>query len=206
MAKLALITGLLVAVWHVAMLIIGAATFPGYDHVSQFISELAAAGAPYGFEVSWYGFVPIGLLMIAFAACAWLSAPRSVLWGLGLLGILLYAVGYLGTGIYPCDYGCRPEQPTSTHQLHLLFGLTSYLFAPPILLLLALATRKWPQAGWLSAVGFIAAIGALGGLLTFDETSAFVGLSQRVIEASVIGWIVACGLYLGLRPRVQVAA
>ncbi len=201
LGKFAMVSALLVAAWHVAMLVIGGATFPGYDHVSQFISELGASGAPRGFEVSWYGFAPIGALMIAFAASAWLAAPRSVLSTLGFIGIFLYAVGYLGTAVFPCDYGCRPEQPSVTHQMHLLFGLPGYLFAPLILLLLAFATRRWPNAGWLFVLGIVAAIGALGGLITFDESSPLVGLSQRVIEASVIGWIVACGLYLGLQKK-----
>lgn len=201
LGKLAMVSALLVAAWHVAMLVIGGATFPGYDHVSQFISELGANGAPHSFEVSWYGFAPIGVLMIVFAVCAWLAAPRSILFGLGLLGIVLYAVGYLGTAAYPCDYGCRPEDPTPTHEMHLMFGLVSYLFVPLFLVLLALAVRKWPKAGWLFALGVIGAIASLGGLMTFDPDSPFVGLSQRLIEASVIGWIVACGLYLGLQKR-----
>lgn len=201
LAKLAMVSALLVAAWHVAMLVIGGATFPGYDHMSQFISEMGATGAPHSFEVSWYGFAPIGILIAAFAIFAWRAAPRSILFTLGLIGIFMYAVGYVGTAVYPCDYGCRPENPTATHQMHLLFGLVSYLFAPVMLLLLGLAVRKWPKAGWLSVVGFIGAIGAFGGLMTFDPASPFIGLSQRVIEASVIGWIVACGLYLGLQKR-----
>jgi len=128
LGKVAMIAALLAAAWEVAMLAIGGATFPGYNHLSQFISELGATGAPRGFEVSWYGFVPIGILMIAFSISAWLAAPRSVLATLGFVGIFLYAVGFIGTPL--------------------------------------------------------------------------VGLSQRVIEASVIGWIVACGIYLGTRPRV----
>ncbi len=199
--KLAMVSALLVAAWHVAMLVIGGATFAGYDHMSQFISEMGATGAPHSFAVSWYGFAPIGVLMGAFATFAWLAAPRSVLFTLGLIGIFIYAVGYVGTAAYPCDYGCRPENPTVTHQIHLLFGLVSYLVAPLMLLLLGLAVRKWPKAGWLFMVGIIGAIGSFAGLMTFDPESPFVGLSQRVIEASVIGWIVACGLYLGLQKR-----
>jgi hypothetical protein len=198
-----MMSALLAAAWHVAMLVIGGATFPGYDHVGQFISELGATGAPRGFEMSWYGFLPIGVFMIAFAVFTWLAAPRSVLLALGLIGIFLYAVGYLGTAVFPCDYGCRPEQPSFAHQMHLLFGLGSYLFAPLMLALLALAVRKWPNAGWLFVIGIVTAVGALGGLMTFDESSPYVGLSQRVIEVSVIGWVLACGLYLGLQPRTS---
>jgi hypothetical protein len=73
-----------------------------------------------------------------------------------------------------------------------------------MLTLLAFAVRKWPNAGWLFVIGIVAAVGALGGLITFDESSPYVGLSQRVIEVSVIGWVLACGLYLGLQQRSSI--
>jgi len=199
--KLVMASALLCAGWLLAMVLIGGATFPGYDHASQYISELGATGAPRGFEVSWYGFLPVGVLMIAFAVFAWLSAPRSVLSTLGFFGIVLYAIGYVGSAFFPCDYGCRPEEPSFSQQMHLLVGFVGYMFAPLTMTLLTIAVLKWPKAGWLVALGVVAAIGSFLGLVTMAPDSPLVGVSQRVLEASVTGWVVACGLYLGLRPR-----
>lgn len=195
--RLAMICALLGAVWLLAMVVIGGLTFPGYDHASQYISELGANGAPFGFQVSWYGFLPVGLLVVAFAVSAWLATPRSVLGTLGFIGIVLFAVGYVGATFFPCDYGCRPEDPSPSQAMHLLFGLAGYLLAPLTLLLLSLAARKWPNARSVVLAGFIAAPIALMAFLTMAPDSPFVGVSQRALEASVIGWVVACGLYLG---------
>ena len=202
MGKLAMITALLGAAWLVAMVLLGGAGFEGYDHVSQYISELGATGAPQGWQVSWLGFFPIGLLICAFAVCAWKAAPSSVLSALGFVGVFLFSIGYVGSAFYPCDYGCRSEDPSFSQVMHELLGLPGYMLAPLILLLLGIASWSWPGAKWLALLGFLGAAGALvglGGLL--DADSPTVGLYQRVLEASMMGWVVACGLYLGLRPR-----
>jgi Protein of unknown function (DUF998) len=190
------------AIWLVAMVVIGGAAWDGYDHVSQYISELGATGAPHGWQVSWLGFLPIGLLITAFAFFAWRAAPRSALATIGFVGIFLFAIGYTGSAFFPCDFGCRPDNPSFSQVMHELIGLAGYLLAPVTLLLLALAARTWPGAMWLAVLGFIAAPLALVGLSgLMDSDSPTLGLYQRVLEATVIGWVVACGLYLGAQSK-----
>lgn len=200
--KLALITGLLGVAWLVAMVVVGGASWEGYDHVAQYISELGANGAPYGWQVSWLGFLPIGILTCAFAVFAWMAAPRSVLATLGFVGVFLFSIGYVGSAFFPCDFGCRPDNPSYSQVMHELVGLSGYLFAPLTLLLLGLAAWKWPGAVWLSILSFVAAAGALVGLSGIvDQEAPQVGLYQRVLEASMLSWVVACALYLGLQKK-----
>lgn len=196
-----MICGVLGALWLPAMTVIGGSTFPGYDHVSQFISELGANGAPHGRAVSTFGFFPTGILICAFAVFGWLAAPRSTLSTLGFAGIFLFAIGYVGATFFQCDYGCRPEEPSFSQIMHNNFGLIGYLFAPLVLLLLGLAARKWPNARAVAIWAYIAAGAALLGWLTLSPDSPFVGVSQRVLEASVLSWVVVCALYLGRQPR-----
>lgn len=200
--KLAMITGVLGAAWLVAMVVIGGAAWDGYDHVAQYISELGANGAPHGWQVSWLGFLPIGVLICAFAFFAWSAAPRSVLSALGFVGVFLFAIGYAGSAFFPCDFGCRPDNPSFSQVMHELVGLAGYLLAPLTLLLLGIATLKWPGATWLAILAFLTAAGALVGLsgLMYPQ-SPTVGLYQRVLEASMLSWVVACGFYLGLQKR-----
>jgi hypothetical membrane protein len=64
--------------------VIGGANFPNYSHASQFISELGASGAPNARVINLAGFLPAGLLLIAFTfqACRLLcpSAASSRSW------------------------------------------------------------------------------------------------------------------------------
>jgi hypothetical protein len=200
--KLAMLCALAGALWLLATVLIGGAAFPGYDHASQYISELGATGAPHGQTVSWLGFLPVGVFVSAFALFAWRAAPRSAIASLGFIGAFLFAIGYVGAAFFPCDFGCRPDTPSFSQIVHEVLGLAGYLFAPLTLLLLAIAARSWPSAGWLAILGFIAAPAALvglGGLL--DSESPLLGLFQRVLETSVTGWIVACGIYLDLKRK-----
>ncbi len=191
-----MVCSLLGAAWLVSMVVIGGATYPGYDHVSQYISELGANGAPHGWAVSWLGFLPIGILICAFSVFAWLAAPRSVLSTLGFIGIFLFAIGYAAASYFRCDFGCRPEHPTFSQQMHELFGLAGYLGAPLTLLWLGIAALKWPKARWLAILGFICAPISFVALGSMAPDSPVLGLSQRVLEASVLSWVVACGVYL----------
>jgi hypothetical protein len=200
--KFAMIAGVLGVAWLVAMVVIGGASWDGYDHVAQYISELGANGAPYGWHVSWLGFLPIGVLICAFAVFAWIAAPRSILSTLGFVGIFLFSIGYVGSAFFRCDFGCRPDNPSFSQMMHEFVGLSGYLFAPLTLLLLGLAAWKWPGGVWLSVLSFVVAASALvglGGLM--DPDSPQVGLYQRVLEASVLSWVVACSHYLGLQKK-----
>lgn len=200
-ARLAMLCGVLGALWLLAMVIAGGATFPGYSHVSQFISELGANGAPHGWLVSYAGFLPVGVLICSFGLFAWIATPRTVLSTLGFLGVELFSVGYIAATFFRCDFGCRPEEPSASQLMHNAFGLVGYLFAPLSLLLLGLAARKWAGAGLVSVWAFGSALLALAGMLTIAPDSPFAGLSQRAVEAAMLSWVVVCALYLGRQPR-----
>jgi Protein of unknown function (DUF998) len=191
MSRLAAFCGLLGAAWIVCGTLIGAALYPGYDHGGQFISELGAIDAPFGRAFSLFGFLPAGVLLCAFAIFAWRASPKSTLATLGFIGVFLFYFGYVGAGFFQCDARCRPDIPSASQMMHNLSGLLGYFLAPVTLALLGLATRKWPGARLLSLLGFVGAIVALLALALFSPSFAFVGLVQRVLEASMLLWVLA---------------
>jgi len=180
----------------VMLSVLGAALTPGYSHVSQFVSELGATGAPTELWVRFGGFLPAGLLMLTFCAGALRVLPRTPSVVLGLFGLAVYAAGYLVASVFPCDLGCRPAVPSTSQLIHNLGGMVGYLLAPASLFMLALAARGWPDSARLVVAGYVAATVALVGLLTLSPSSALVGVSQRALEAAVLGWVVVLGWYL----------
>ncbi|MEJ0087884.1 MAG: DUF998 domain-containing protein [Pseudomonadota bacterium] len=178
------------------MVVVAGALTPGYSHVSQFISELGARGSPYEWPVRFAGFLPSGVLLLAFCGFAFAALPRSRGAALGLLGLAVYAVGYVVAASFPCDLGCRPETPSTSQLIHNAVGLLGYLLAPAFLLALARAALAWPDAGRLVVAGYVASGAALVGLLTFSPSSPAAGLSQRLMECAVLAWAVLCGGYL----------
>jgi len=195
-AKLSAVTALACFVVMALTVVVAGALTPGYSHVSQYISELGARGAPQEWGVRLAGFLPAGILLLAFCSFAYAALPRSSGTTLALVGLALYAAGYLVAAAYPCDLGCRPDKPTASQLIHNAGGLLGYLLAPAFLLTLARAARTWPGAGHLAVAGYAAAGLALVGLLTLSPTSSTAGLSPRLLEFAVLGWAVYCGRYL----------
>jgi hypothetical protein len=184
----------------VLLTVVGGANFPNYSHASQFISELGAEGAPNARIINLAGFLPAGLFITAFAFFARQSLPRSGATTFGMVGLAFFALGYLVAAVFPCEGDCRPAEPTLSQAIHNLFGLAGYLIAPLSFFALGWQARRWPKARYLSVLGFIGAGLALLGLLFLSPEFQYVGVAQRVLEGSVLIWIMACALYLA-HPR-----
>lgn len=202
-SQIAFITGLAGTFTVIALTVIGGAAFPGYSHASQYISELGARGAPLGGWVTFAGFLPAGVLLVTFAIAATRALPRSRWTLLAMIGVGLYGFGYLNSVPFRCDFGCRPEQPSLSQQLHNLGGLIGYLGGALGLLIIALQARRWPDArlpATVAAVGGVVSLVALAGL---DPNFAYAGLAQRLIEASMLGWISVTALYLRGHPQLR---
>lgn len=184
----------------VAVVVVGtlaaAAAFPGYDHARQYISELGARGAPHGAVVSYGMFLPAGLLLVAFAGLAIRALPRAWLTRAGMLGVAAYACGYLVAVPFPCDPGCRPEQPSLSQLIHSTAGGISYLLGAAGLVLLGIAARRWPGATHLCVFGIAGGVLSLAALTGLSPGFPLAGVAQRLIEGSMLGWISLCALYL----------
>lgn len=199
-ARFAFVFALLTLVSVVLFTIFGALSFPGYSHTAQFISELGARGAPQEMLIRFAGFLPAGVFMILFVIGAFKSLPRSALTTVGLIGIALYAMGYIVAAFFPCDFGCRPAQPSASQVIHNLFGLIGYVLAPLSLVALGFSARNWASGRYLSWPAYIAAVIALVGMMTLSPKSPYVGLSQRLVEGAVLIWVVTCAWYVKSRP------
>lgn len=198
-AKLSGWTSLSSLVVMVLVVLVAGAFTEDYSHVSQFISELGARGAPHEWSVRFAGFLPAGVLLLSFCVFAYKALPRSHGTSLGSLGLALFAAGYLVAAAFPCDLGCRPSEPSASQLIHNAGGMLGYLLAPLFLFTFAREARAWPGAGGLVIAGYVAAALALLSLVTLSPGSPTVGLSQRVLEASVLIWVALCGRYLARR-------
>lgn len=194
--RLAFLAGVLGPLAVVILTIVGGATFPGYSHASQFISALGSVDAPHGRLISLAGFLPAGLLIWGFVLFAWRALPAGTAKALGMGGVFLFALGYVVAAFFPCEGDCRPAHPGFSQVIHNLFGLAGYVTAPLSLWALAWAARRWPGAGHLSRLGVVSGVTALLGLLFLSPEFRYVGLAQRVLEGSVLAWIVACAFHL----------
>jgi len=193
--------GLLGVIFFISAAILGGLQFSDYSHISQLISESYAIGTPYGLQLRYLGFLPSGLFIAAFAFYAARALPKSTFAKLGFVGLgVFYGIATIIVSLFPCDKGCDKElvDPSLSQLIHNLTGLLTYIIVPICLLILGIVARKWVNGKYVSYLGMACGLTAIlfVGILSSDLHSKVVGLYQRIIEGSVLVWIVVCSFYL----------
>lgn len=158
---------------------------PGYSHLSQYISELNAAGTAYGAVIGLYLFLPLGVVM---TACLLAARPMIQLNGASRAGFyLLYsypAIIILGV-IFPCDAGC-PVEGSLSQFLHNALTTAGYLMTAAGIALLSRAPVLSLRHRSFRPLLVVLGVGWLAGflLMATPELSEWRGAIQRAIEWS----------------------
>lgn len=176
----------------------GGATYPGYDHARQYISELGATGAVTGPAVSWWGFVPSGLFITAFCLIAGWLLRHNALAVVACLMLAWYGLSLSAAGVYPCAFECARTEVTFDAMMHDLVGGTGYLTGVLGVALASLSVRLI-EARWLRPLGLICAAVAGIGFAAVIADVELGGLFQRALEGAIavfllgFGWVLTKG-------------
>lgn len=159
---------------------------PGYSHLKHTISELGETGAPQQHLVSFWLFLPIGLLMLGVALQLGPdSGPIATL-------ALCIAVGYGVAAFFPCDPG-SPLSGSVRQVLHNLGGAVEYVGGG-----IALARIGDALGQPFKIAGFIV-LGATVALSVLPSTQVR-GAVQRVAEACLFVGLAGAIALGGARP------
>lgn len=187
---------LLIAVplFYYFALLAGAATYPGYSHVTNYASELGAAEAPFpalfNIAIILAGAAAVGAAALLPRALGRLGAAR--LWStLAAIALALWGVATVMGGLFP--------MPDDRHGG---FGLGLAAPLVPLFLLFALRTvpgatgmRWFLAAVTVASVVMLAIMFGVGGLVS----RANVGLWQRLNTLASIPWFAVLGIWLSRR-------
>lgn len=171
--------------------LVGGWLYPGYSHVSRFISELGATGAPHPAVLDFGGLIPAGALTVAFAVAMYRTYRPGTALAVSSSLVALAGMSRLIAGIFPCDPGCSLEAMSSSARIHALAGLTAFVsgMAAPFLFAVAMRAKR-ARLGRLSL-----ALGA-GALVAFalgfqqGADSPYIGALQRLHLAFFHAWVV----------------
>jgi len=193
--------GILGALLFITPSILGGFQFENYSHIHQFISESYAFGTPYGIYMRFLGFVPSGFLITLFTFSAYKQLPKGSLTKIGLIGFgIFYGIGNIIVGIFPCDAGCNKEfiNPSISQIIHNLSGALTYLIVPICLILIGISSRKYNNSKYISIASITCGIIALvfSMLLSNNPAGDYIGLFQRVIESSILFWLINFAFYI----------
>lgn len=192
-------TGILGVTFFVVTSILAGLQSSDYSHVSQLISESYSIDTPYGKFLRFLGYLPSGICLTIFAFSSArhfnkLNYAKVGFWGLGIF----YGVATIVVSIFPCDKGCNKEfiDPSISQVIHNTTGLLTYIFTPLSLILIGIGLKGISNT--LASLGFAAGLISILfiGILFSDPLSGFAGLFQRIIEGSILFWIVACSIVI----------
>jgi hypothetical membrane protein len=176
-----------------AATIAGGMAYPGYDHLTQYISELGATGAPTSAGVS-LAFIVSGALLTAFwLLCAGLF-PRSLLSVIGFGLSALNGVGLVLGGVFRCDFECSTADLSPAALLHDVFGGIGYLCGIAGVFVVGFAARGWPQGRGLFGLSLICGIPAALAIWLIHPAFEWYGAAQRVVEIALAVWTLAVAL------------
>lgn len=191
--------------WLFFGVLLTARQFPGYSHIDLAMSQLGAVGAPtHGFS-AWVNNLPLGVLFVLFAVGLWRRFAGSRLaWSSALL-VLVHGLASIGAGVFACDQGCTPEQPSFSQQMHNLSGLVMFLTLTLASVLWAfLGRRLLGSAGfsWFSALCAVLALVTLVLMGQALESGHGFGLYQRLNYGVAVLWVAVLA-WLSLRPPLS---
>ncbi len=184
-------------VFSLAIVILSAQR-PGYDHARHAISALGELGAPQAVLFNALGFVPTGVLFVAFALGLRRSLGPHVSWaGPALVGVA--GLGYIGAGIFSCDPGCPRGVGSLSNLMHGVFSVSAFAAhaLAPLVVARALSVGRWQGYRRFSAtVGVVAVVVLLLG----PAFLAWLGLWQRVFLGLAYLWIEVTAFQLWRMP------
>jgi hypothetical membrane protein len=189
-------------VWLALGVVVWASIYPGYSHLSQFMSELGATGSPIGPWVNYSVFILAEIWVFMFLWAAYTALPRTKLVLSGLVFMCAYACFLVIASLFPCDFECSITSSSQSQLIHLTFGLLAYLCGLMGLLFLSHSAPQWSTKKQNSQSAFLL---VLRGVCLFAGTLVFTeydGLIQRALEALIYGWMIHLGIAMYLRGRL----
>ncbi|MBP5986659.1 MAG: DUF998 domain-containing protein [Azonexus sp.] len=198
-----LFCGILAPLLWAAMIVAVGELRPGFDHVGQYISELAERGSANAGLMRYGGFVASGLLHIAYAAAFYAAlrgrTERRRLILLVAVLIALNGLGRIGAGLFACAPGCAaPEDPVQ--RLHSQAATVAFLAIAAAALFGSMLFRS---ARGMQALGLYSLATGIAGLLFLGLMSAGevarVGLYERLASGILSLWVLVTALRLATR-------
>lgn len=194
------ISGVLGAALFIATSILGGVQIDGYSFISQYISESYATGIPNS-DYLRYMYMASGALLALFGFMMSTEFPKSkgIKIGFIVFGIF-YGLGTISTGFFPCDLGCNPdpELATLSQFIHNTSGFLVYTIVPFCLIGIGLAAKKVMLESNFPIISIVCGVLAFVFVIFLfsDPTGPIKGLVQRVIEGSILCWVLYTSFYI----------
>ena len=148
--KVTALVGILGPVVNFSVFIILGLLYPGYNAISQFVSELATSEAPYPVIMNILGFNLFGIYMVLFGIGIYRAVNKHILTTISM-GLFIFAgIILFMLAMFPADPGCKNITPLGYgHNLLIKFPSVAIPMAIVLLIYPLWKDHNWKNYSWL---------------------------------------------------------
>lgn len=207
LCKIGNLCGVLAPVLWAAAIIFCGSLRPEYSHLTQYISELGERGSTTERIIRYAGFVPTGLMHVAFAAMLYVAFKGRRLASVAATLVAINGLARIGAGIFPCELGCAGPRLLLSQKLHSLSSGVGFFALISACVLWGILLRRYTKLRWLSvySVGsgilglmFLALMlwsaGQKSGTGLYERLSTGVLSLWVLVFAARLWWLKACSV------------
>jgi hypothetical membrane protein len=190
--KIGLFCGVLAPIlWAVSIVACGTMR-PGYNHFTQYISELGERGCSTEVLMRYGGFIPAGLMYVGFAVSLLVMFGESWSGVIAAVFVGVSGLARIGAGTFPCDVGCGEPIISLSQRLHSLFASVAFVTIILAAILWGIVFRRYRGLGELT--NYSVGSGVLGLMFLMlmvwnAEPGSARGLLERLASGTLSLWV-----------------
>jgi hypothetical membrane protein len=190
--KLGNLCGMLAPVLWASAIIYCGTLRPGFSHYQQYISELGERTSSTEFIMRYAGFVPTGLMHIAFATFLLVIFRGQRVAALGALLIAVNGAARIAAGLFPCEVGCTLPHLLLSQRIHSAAATVGFFAFIAAAFLWGCLFRRYQSLRCLSIYTIVSACLAVAFVVLTvqsDATRAGTGLYERLSSGLLSLWL-----------------
>jgi hypothetical membrane protein len=199
--KLGILCGVLAPLLWASAIVLCGTLRPGFNHFTQYISELGERGSSTELLMRYAAFVPTGLMHLAFAGALAIAFRTSRLGVLAAILLGLNGLARIAAGYFPCDVGCEDTGSTG-QRMHSLSAGVGFLALVASTVLWGVVLKRSRDLRGFAAYSVASGASGLAFLLLMvwsAEPGSARGLFERFSSGVLSLWILVFALRLQRR-------
>ncbi|MGB7925803.1 MAG: DUF998 domain-containing protein [Pyrinomonadaceae bacterium] len=192
LCKIGNLCGIVAPVLWAAAIILCGSLRPEYSHLTQYISELGERGSTTEQYIRYAGFVPTGLMHVAFAATLYVAFRGHRLAAVAASLVAVNGLARIGAGIFPCELGCAEPRILLSQKLHSISSGVGFFALIGACVLWGIFLRRAARLSWLavySVVSGVLGLVFLALMLWSADLRAGTGLYERLSTGLLSLWV-----------------
>lgn len=187
-------------IWLFATAFIGGINYPHYNHITQFISELGANGAPNNLIINYLGLTLTEVFLIIYFVFLLKNYRLNKISRIGIYILLLYCLLLIIGALFPIEYEFSTETYSLSQTIHSIAGGLAYLMGIVGIIVLSIGYKIFSDDNKILIYGLVLSTISIICLTFLIEENELDGLIQRLLEASIYLWIILFSLKFNYVP------